>query len=202
MVSYIDRPKQNEKKRLVLTRIRSETISTHSYSFRSSVMTLMERARRAIRSFFLIRDLYLKLTGKAETQLPLTNAVPFVQDGNVLDLIWCQALSASLPFFPSRVGDSNEISDPGMHIPAELVRAHVREGVPPPLCVGRCGAPPVGPVCAFDAAGTARTFSTLCELEAVSCRESTCWHDNYIRYLWEKVFLQDNFRPMTQMAAL
>ncbi|XP_059048589.1 protein CLEC16A homolog isoform X3 [Achroia grisella] len=46
----------------------------------------MERARRAIRTFFLIRDLYLKLTGKSETQLPLTNPAPFVQVGDVLDL--------------------------------------------------------------------------------------------------------------------
>ncbi|CAG9786039.1 unnamed protein product [Diatraea saccharalis] len=46
----------------------------------------IERARRAIRTFFLIRDLYLKLTGKQETQLPLTNLAPFVQVGEVLDL--------------------------------------------------------------------------------------------------------------------
>ncbi|XP_068631571.1 protein CLEC16A homolog isoform X2 [Battus philenor] len=46
----------------------------------------MERARRAIRTFFLIRDLYLKLTGKPETQLPLANPTPFVQVGDVLDL--------------------------------------------------------------------------------------------------------------------
>ncbi|KAL0841441.1 hypothetical protein ABMA28_015123 [Loxostege sticticalis] len=46
----------------------------------------MERARRAIRTFFLIRDLYLKLTGKPETQLPLTNPAPFVQVGDILDL--------------------------------------------------------------------------------------------------------------------
>lgn len=46
----------------------------------------MERARRAIRTFFLIRDLYLKLTGKPETQLPLTNPAPFVQVGESLDL--------------------------------------------------------------------------------------------------------------------
>ncbi|CAG4961173.1 unnamed protein product [Parnassius apollo] len=46
----------------------------------------MERARRAIRTFFLIRDLYLKLTGKPETQLPLANPSPFVQVGEVLDL--------------------------------------------------------------------------------------------------------------------
>ncbi|XP_053607303.1 protein CLEC16A homolog [Plodia interpunctella] len=45
-----------------------------------------ERARRAIRTFFLIRDLYLKLTGKPETQLPLTNPAPFVQVGDILDL--------------------------------------------------------------------------------------------------------------------
>lgn len=46
----------------------------------------MERARRAIRTFFLIRDLYLKLNGKTESQLPLANPAPFVQVGDVLDL--------------------------------------------------------------------------------------------------------------------
>ncbi|CAH2037178.1 unnamed protein product, partial [Iphiclides podalirius] len=46
----------------------------------------MERARRAIRTFFLVRDLFLKLTNKPETQLPLTNPTPFVQVGDVLDL--------------------------------------------------------------------------------------------------------------------
>ncbi|XP_049868689.1 protein CLEC16A homolog isoform X2 [Pectinophora gossypiella] len=46
----------------------------------------MERARRAIRTFFLVRDLYLKVAGKPETQLPLANPAPFVQVGDVLDL--------------------------------------------------------------------------------------------------------------------
>ncbi|XP_047504961.1 protein CLEC16A homolog isoform X3 [Pieris napi] len=46
----------------------------------------MERARRAIRTFFLIRELYLKLSGKQETQLPLANHAPFVQVGKTLDL--------------------------------------------------------------------------------------------------------------------
>ncbi|XP_045772199.1 protein CLEC16A homolog isoform X2 [Maniola jurtina] len=46
----------------------------------------MERARRAIRTFFLIRELYLKLTGKTETQLPLANPAPFVQVADILDL--------------------------------------------------------------------------------------------------------------------
>ncbi|CAK1547335.1 unnamed protein product [Leptosia nina] len=46
----------------------------------------MERARRAIRTFFLIRELYLKLSGKPETQLPLANHSPFVQVGKTLDL--------------------------------------------------------------------------------------------------------------------
>lgn len=89
---------------------------------------------------------------------------------------WNEAQSASLPYLTSRLGDvyePYERSDTAeMRIPAVMMRAHVREGVPPPLCAGRCRAPPVGPVCAFDAAGTARTFATLCELEAVSCRES------------------------------
>ncbi|KPI93069.1 Protein CLEC16A [Papilio xuthus] len=39
----------------------------------------MERARRAIRTFFLIRDLHLKLTERADTQLPLANPGHFVQ---------------------------------------------------------------------------------------------------------------------------
>ncbi|CAK1555405.1 unnamed protein product [Leptosia nina] len=83
--------------------------------------------------------------------------------------------SARLPFLrPVYITIDNAVPvDPEAHVPAELVRARVREGVPPPLCAGRCASPPAGPVCAFDAAGTARTFATLCELEAVSCREST-----------------------------
>ncbi|XP_038213927.1 uncharacterized protein LOC123696853 [Colias croceus] len=86
-----------------------------------------------------------------------------------------EASTARLPVLrPIYIRDDNEIQvDPEVRIPAELVRARVREGVPPPLCAGRCAAPRAGPVCAFDAAGTARTFATLCELEAVSCREST-----------------------------
>ena len=76
----------------------------------------------------------------------------------------------------SRIDDANEIGGEAhdMIIPPEIMRARVREGVPPPLCAGRCASPSAGPVCAFDATGTARTFETLCELEAVSCRESTC----------------------------
>ncbi|XP_013191258.1 uncharacterized protein LOC106135489 [Amyelois transitella] len=83
--------------------------------------------------------------------------------------------SASIPLIPFQVGDDNEIrhTPPEIRIPVELMRARVREGVPLPLCVGRCVSPPTGPVCAFDATGTARTFATLCELEAASCREST-----------------------------
>ncbi|XP_028027259.1 uncharacterized protein LOC114240779 [Bombyx mandarina] len=91
----------------------------------------------------------------------------------VLVTVWIKADCASLPFIPTRLGSVKEVSAPDMRAPGELVRARVREGVPPPLCAGRCVAPPAGPVCAFDAAGTARTFATLCELEAVSCREST-----------------------------
>ncbi|XP_053604568.1 uncharacterized protein LOC128671819 isoform X2 [Plodia interpunctella] len=85
-----------------------------------------------------------------------------------------QSQSASLPpLIPFQVGDDNEIRAPEIRIPVELMRARVREGVPLPLCAGRCLSPPTGPVCAFDAAGTARTFATLCDLEATSCREST-----------------------------
>lgn len=92
----------------------------------------------------------------------------------VLVAAWNEVQPASLPFLPSRIGDANEIGEaPDVRVPAELMRARVREGVPPPLCAGRCFSPPAGPVCAFDATGTARTFATLCDLEAASCREST-----------------------------
>ncbi|CAG9133591.1 hypothetical protein JYU34_017181 [Plutella xylostella] len=84
-----------------------------------------------------------------------------------------QSDGATLPLLLSRQNTIHDVEQgPESAVPAELMRA-VREGVPPPLCAGRCGAPPAGPVCAFDALGTARTFATLCELEAVSCREST-----------------------------
>ncbi|KZC13734.1 Protein CLEC16A [Dufourea novaeangliae] len=46
----------------------------------------VERARRAIRVFFLIRELYLTLNMEAETQLPLTNPANCVQVDKVLDL--------------------------------------------------------------------------------------------------------------------
>ncbi|CAL7934964.1 unnamed protein product [Xylocopa violacea] len=46
----------------------------------------VERARRAIRVFFLIRDLSLTLSMEAETQLPLTNPANCIQVDNVLDL--------------------------------------------------------------------------------------------------------------------
>ncbi|XP_076679774.1 C-type lectin domain containing ema isoform X4 [Andrena cerasifolii] len=46
----------------------------------------VERARRAIRVFFLIRELSLTLSMEGETQLPLTNPANCVQVDNVLDL--------------------------------------------------------------------------------------------------------------------
>ncbi|XP_011144462.2 protein CLEC16A homolog isoform X3 [Harpegnathos saltator] len=46
----------------------------------------VERARRAIRVFFLIRELSLILNTETETQLPLTNPANCVQVNNVLDL--------------------------------------------------------------------------------------------------------------------
>ncbi|XP_032664885.1 protein CLEC16A isoform X3 [Odontomachus brunneus] len=46
----------------------------------------VERARRAIRVFFLIRELSLTLNTETETQLPLTNPANCVQVNNVLDL--------------------------------------------------------------------------------------------------------------------
>ncbi|CAG9562441.1 unnamed protein product [Danaus chrysippus] len=74
-----------------------------------------------------------------------------------------------MPFLrPAHLGSDDEGGSGG-----QLGLVRVPEGLPPPLCAGRCASPPAGPVCAFDAAGTARTFATLCELEAVSCHEST-----------------------------
>ncbi|XP_076183141.1 C-type lectin domain containing ema isoform X2 [Ptiloglossa arizonensis] len=46
----------------------------------------VERARRAIRVFFLIRELSLTLNMERETQLPLTNPADCVQVDNILDL--------------------------------------------------------------------------------------------------------------------
>uniref|UniRef100_A0A0C9Q4M4 CLEC16A protein n=1 Tax=Fopius arisanus TaxID=64838 RepID=A0A0C9Q4M4_9HYME len=46
----------------------------------------VERARRAIRVFFLVRELSMLLGNEPETQLPLTNPANCVQVGNVLDL--------------------------------------------------------------------------------------------------------------------
>ncbi|CAB0043585.1 unnamed protein product [Trichogramma brassicae] len=46
----------------------------------------VERARRAIRVFFLIRELSLTLYNEVENQLPLTNPGSCVQVNNVLDL--------------------------------------------------------------------------------------------------------------------
>ncbi|XP_026319068.1 uncharacterized protein LOC113229622 isoform X2 [Hyposmocoma kahamanoa] len=93
--------------------------------------------------------------------------VNFAPTTRVFILVWRGAQSASIPLVPSRIGHPRIISQETEMKPV------VREGVPPPLCAGRCASPPAGPVCAFDATGTARTFATLCELEAVSCREST-----------------------------
>ncbi|GBP22534.1 hypothetical protein EVAR_84771_1 [Eumeta japonica] len=93
--------------------------------------------------------------------------------------------AARLPIFElamERGRDSSQQhpSETQQHENVEPARAHMREGIPPPLCAGRvCAAPPAGPVCAFDAAGTARTFKTICELEAVSCRESTPHQKKY-----------------------
>nr|XP_012152661.1 PREDICTED: protein CLEC16A isoform X3 [Megachile rotundata] len=50
------------------------------------MLAQVERARRAIRVFFLIRELSLTLSLETETQLPLTNPANCVQVDNVLDL--------------------------------------------------------------------------------------------------------------------
>ncbi|XP_076545342.1 C-type lectin domain containing ema isoform X2 [Osmia lignaria lignaria] len=50
------------------------------------MLVQVERARRAIRVFFLIRELSLTLNMEVEAQLPLTNPANCVQVDNVLDL--------------------------------------------------------------------------------------------------------------------
>lgn len=50
------------------------------------MLAQVERARRAIRVFFLIRDLSLTLNMEAETQLPLTNPANCIQVDRVLNL--------------------------------------------------------------------------------------------------------------------
>ncbi|XP_045478398.1 protein CLEC16A homolog isoform X3 [Harmonia axyridis] len=49
-------------------------------------LSKVERARRAIRVFFLIRDMVLMLNGEVESQLPLTNPQSCVQIDQALDL--------------------------------------------------------------------------------------------------------------------
>ncbi|XP_076312191.1 C-type lectin domain containing ema isoform X3 [Tachypleus tridentatus] len=46
----------------------------------------VERARQAIRVFFILRDLSLSLQGEVETQLPLTNTANCIKMNEVLDL--------------------------------------------------------------------------------------------------------------------
>ncbi|XP_023340885.1 protein CLEC16A homolog [Eurytemora carolleeae] len=46
----------------------------------------VERARRAIRTFFLLRDISLSLQGEHETSLPLSSSDSCVSEGSVLDL--------------------------------------------------------------------------------------------------------------------
>ncbi|CAH1391153.1 unnamed protein product [Nezara viridula] len=59
----------------------------------------VERARRAIRGFLLIRSLCLKLSGEEETQLPLTNRNECIQNDTTLnltnsDLLSCHVIGA------------------------------------------------------------------------------------------------------------
>lgn len=55
----------------------------------------VERARRAIRVFFLVRDAVLTLNGEIETQLPLTNPQSCVQIDTALDLSIARCVSLS-----------------------------------------------------------------------------------------------------------
>lgn len=61
-------------------------IAIYCKKMKPRMIVQVERARRAIRVFFLIRELALSLNMEAETQLPLTNPANCVQVNNVLDL--------------------------------------------------------------------------------------------------------------------
>nr|CAD7397490.1 unnamed protein product [Timema cristinae] len=58
----------------------------------------VERARRAIRVFFLVRELSLTLRGEEESQLPLTNPQACVQVDNVLDLNNSDLIACTVAF--------------------------------------------------------------------------------------------------------
>lgn len=66
--------------------LESNVIAIYRKKTKSRMIVQVERARRAIRVFFLIRELALTLNMEAETQLPLTNPANCVQVNNVLDL--------------------------------------------------------------------------------------------------------------------
>lgn len=70
-------------------------VAIYDKRVKSGIIVQVERARRAIRVFFLIRELYLTLNMEVETQLPLTNPANCVQVNNVLDL--------SKSYFPQTV---------------------------------------------------------------------------------------------------
>jgi len=58
----------------------------------------VEKARKAIRTFFLLRNLSLSLQGVKETCLPLSNPDSFVQAGDVLDLNNSDLLAVTVVF--------------------------------------------------------------------------------------------------------
>jgi len=58
----------------------------------------VEKARKAIRTFFLLRNLSLSLQGLKETCLPLSNPDSFVQAGDVLDLNNSDLLAVTVVF--------------------------------------------------------------------------------------------------------
>jgi len=58
----------------------------------------VEKSRKAIRTFFLLRNLSLSLQGLKETCLPLSNPDSFVQAGDVLDLNNSDLLAVTVVF--------------------------------------------------------------------------------------------------------
>ena len=58
----------------------------------------VERARKAIRTFFLLREISLGLQGLQETSLPLSSPDTCVREGSVLDLNNSDLLAVNVEF--------------------------------------------------------------------------------------------------------
>uniref|UniRef100_H3D223 C-type lectin domain containing 16A n=1 Tax=Tetraodon nigroviridis TaxID=99883 RepID=H3D223_TETNG len=70
----------------------------------------VEKTRRAIRVFFMLRSLSLQLQGEPETQLPLTRTEDLIKTDDVLDLNNMSKLFDSVVFFKSEGNQKLELA--------------------------------------------------------------------------------------------